>query len=68
MTRDSYLRITRLLVPRNVSAASLRLLALVSRPAIVVEGYLLEEIQISSLFPVWPSFPSKLYQLRGEAH
>jgi len=48
MTRDSYLRITRLLVPRNVSAASLRLLALVSRPAIVVEGYLLEEIQIDA--------------------
>jgi hypothetical protein len=48
MLRDTYLRITRLEVPPRTTAASLRLLALVCRPMLIVEGYLLADIRVDA--------------------
>ena len=46
ISRNKYMRVTRWEVPPHTSAASLRLLVFVCRPVYMVEGYLLEDIQV----------------------
>ena len=67
--RDTYLRVTRWDVPPGTIAGSLRRLALTAQPVYMVEGYLLDDIEVGApirfkaCFRLGRTVPSKLLKL-----